>query len=100
MKKIEVDSSSTSSDVDPVQLNAFQVLLMNQRALSSKSTLPARLEPRNNKDKLFNDLVLLTLTDHWLKRDLKICFFCIILLTFSVIVFFRVLNLSVYIVEV
>ena len=95
--------------------NTFQVLLMNQRALSSKRTLPARLKPRNNKDKLFNDLVLLfekkdwkwrdggdthgkkfvsnlcdvlwyidslmiyvllALTDHWLKRDLKICFFC------------------------
>ena len=58
-EKIEVDSLSTSSDDDPVQPNAFHVLLMNQRFLSSKSTLPARLEPRNNKDKLFNDLVLL-----------------------------------------
>ena len=138
-EKIEADSSNTSSDDDPVQPNAFQVLLMNQRALSSKSTLPARLEPRNNKDKLFNDLVLLfekrdwkwhdggnthgkkfisnlcdvlwyidglmnfilnvvlALTDHWLKRDLKICFFvhCITLLIFSVIVFLCVLNLSV-----
>ena len=58
-EKIEADSLSTSSDDDPVQLNAFQVLLMNQRALSSKNTLPGHLEPRNNKDKLFNDLVLL-----------------------------------------
>ena len=76
-EKIEADSSDVD---DPVQPNAFQVLLMNQRALSSKSTLPACLEPRNNKDKLFNDLVLL---------------FEIILLTFSVIVFLCVLNLSV-----
>ena len=54
-EKSEADSSSTSSDIDdPVQPNAFQVLLMNPRALSSNSTLPARLEPRNNK-KLFND---------------------------------------------
>ena len=112
---------------------------MNQRALSSKSTLPACLEPRNNEDKLFNDLVLLfekkdwkwrhggdthgkkfisnlcdvlwyidglmifilnvvlALTDHWFKRDLKICFFvhCITLLIFSVIAFLCVLNLSV-----
>ena len=58
-EKIEADSSSTSSDDDPVQPNAFQVLLMNQRALSSKSTLPARLELRNNKDKLFNDFCCL-----------------------------------------
>ena len=55
-EKIEADSCDVD---DPVQPNAFQVLLVNQRALSSKSTLPARLEPRNNKDKLFIDLVLL-----------------------------------------
>ena len=42
-EKIEADSVSTSSDVDdPVQPNAFQVLFMNQRALSSKSTYTAR----------------------------------------------------------
>ena len=69
-EKIEADSASTSSDVDePVQPNAFQVLLMNQRAFSSKSTLPARLESRNNKDKLFNDLVLLFEKKDWKWRD-------------------------------
>ena len=67
-EKIEPDSASTSSDVDdPVQPNAFQVLLINQRALSS--ILPARLEPRNNKDKLFNDLVLLFEKKDWKWRD-------------------------------
>ena len=67
-EKIEADSASTSSDVDdPVQPNAFQVLLINQRALSS--ILPARLEPRNNKDKLFNDLVLLFEKKDWKWRD-------------------------------
>ena len=69
-EKIEPDSASTSSDVDdPVQPNAFQVLLINQRALSSKSTLPANQEPRNNKDKLFNDLVLLFEKKDWKWRD-------------------------------
>ena len=61
-----MDSASTSSDVaNPVQPNAFQVLMMNQRDLSSKSTLPARLEPRNNKDKLLNDLVLVFEKKDW-----------------------------------
>ena len=43
--------------------------MMNQRALSSKSTLPAPLEPRNSKDKLFNDLVLLFEKQDWKWRD-------------------------------
>ena len=69
-EKIEADSVSTSSDVDdPVQPNAFQVLFMNQRALSSKSTYTARSFRANNKDKLFNDLVLLFEKKDWKWRD-------------------------------
>ena len=64
--KVEVGSASTTSDTDvPVRQNAFQVLMMNQRALSSRTTLPACLEPRTNKDKLFNELVLLFGSRNW-----------------------------------
>ncbi len=39
-------------------LNAFEVMMVNQLAHSKKRELPSYLkEPKNNKDKLFNDLV-------------------------------------------
>ena len=64
--KVEVGSASTTSDTDvPVRQNSFQVLMMNQMALSSRTTLPACLEPRTNKDKLFNELVLLFGSRNW-----------------------------------
>ena len=49
----------------PVQ-NAFQIMMANQRSLSRRSQLPARIDrPRNNKDKLFNDLVDLFEEKNW-----------------------------------
>ena len=54
-----VSSASTQSTKAPTR-NAFESMMMSQRALSFQSQLPARIDaPRNKKDEMFNELVSL-----------------------------------------
>ena len=48
----DAQSASASSTLP----NAFEVLIASQKTVD-KSTLPLKIQERNEKDKLFNDLV-------------------------------------------
>ena len=50
--------------------NAFEIMMMSQKSLARKSELPSRIDrPRNNKDKMFNDLVDLFEEKQWKWSD-------------------------------
>lgn len=50
--------------------NAFEIMMVSQKSLSRKSELPSRIEkPRNNKDRMFNDLVSLFASNRWKWSD-------------------------------
>ena len=64
-----VSSASTQSTKAPTR-NAFESMMMSQRALSFQSQLPARIDaPRNKKDEMFNDLVSLFEEKNWKWND-------------------------------
>ena len=58
-----------SRQQEPVK-NAFEVMMLSQRAVPTEIQLPARIDtPQNNKDKLFNDLVNLFEEKNWKWSD-------------------------------
>ena len=60
---VREDSNDTKFQVKPLR-NAFTVMMASQRALDM-AKLPSKIQERNNKDKLFNDLVSFFESKSW-----------------------------------